>query len=274
MRSILRTFARSWVYPLGAFTLVGIGFWWGHARTDVPLAAQQVQPMNNTASATQPAIDTRRAIAYIRDKDAGVNIPITREEFGEYFISLFGPDQVETFVNRRIIEMNCAKRGVEVTWQEVDAQIEEDCKRVGIGKADFIKTILKQRYGKTLNEWRLDVIRPRLMLAKLCRDRIQVTQEELHQIYENRYGKKVRCKIIIWPVNYALKDPKAAQEEATRVHREALRVYGQLIKGDKEFDEVATKQRDTVLARTPVRSNRSLISRSSKTTGWRRSHSI
>jgi hypothetical protein len=241
MRSVIKSIFRRWIYGVGAAAFVGLGFWLGHGHSEAPLAAQQVQPASGTASA-QPQVDNRRAVAYMYDAQARTNVPITREEFGEYFISLFGPDQVDSFVNRRIIEKYCEKRGIDVTRQEIDAQINEDCQKVGVNRADFVKTVLRQRYGKTLEEWRVDVIKPRLMMAKLCRGQIQVSDQELQQIYENRYGKKVQCKIIIWPYDTVRPESKQIAE------RKAMQSYGQLLKGDKEFDAVATTQQDSVLA--------------------------
>lgn len=221
---------------LAAAALLGLGFWTGHPGGTPPLAAQQtksgVTPVSGSAPATVDA--TKRVVAYVYGTTA-----ITREEFGEYLISLYGKERVELFVNKRIIEMACAKRGIDVTPHEIDAAIEEDCKKINISKADFIRTVLKQRYGKSLDEWRDDVMKPRLMLAKLCRDQIQVDEDDLKKMFENRFGEKARVKIILWP--------KDQRNVADKMYGE-LRKPGTPTNPDAAWDAVATKQPDAALA--------------------------
>src|SRR5262249_62075072 len=113
-------------------------------------------------AATGPLVCSQRVVAYIYG-----SMPITREDRGEYLIARHGTDKLELLVNKKIIDVACQKRGVDVTEAEVEAAIEEDLKSLnGIKRQDFIDKVLKQ-YGKTLYEWKEDVIRPRLLLLKL-----------------------------------------------------------------------------------------------------------
>ena len=223
------------VKVLSAAVLLGIGFWIGHSSGPEPLAAQQSKTAITPVSATAPVVDqSKRVVAYIYG-----NVPITREEFGEYLISLYGRERIDLYVNKRIIEMACAKKDIDVTAQEVDAAIEDDCKRINISKGDYIRTVLKQRYGKTIHEWRTEVIKPRLMLARLCKDQIVVNDEELKQMFENRYGMKAKIKIILWPPE---------QGEFARKMYGKLRGEGTPENPDAAWDSVATKQPDANLA--------------------------
>ncbi len=67
---------------------------------------------------------------------------------------------------------------------------------MGINAADFEGKVLK-RFNKTLFEYREDVIRPKLALAKFCRDRVTVTAEDLKKAFEAKYGEKVDCRMIV-----------------------------------------------------------------------------
>ncbi|MCE9533647.1 MAG: peptidylprolyl isomerase [Planctomycetes bacterium] len=212
---------------VGATALLGIGYWMGQGNS-VPLAAQQAAPKVTPVAATiAPETDAKRVVAYMYGQ------PITREEYGDYLISIYGAERLDLYVNKRIIETACAKKGIEVTMIEINAAIEEDCRRIKISKDDFIRTVLKQRYGKTLDEWQNDVMKPRLMLSKLCRDQIVVDEEDLKKRFINRFGEKARCKIIVWPL-----DQKTV----------AFKQYGEIRKGDSEFDAVAVQQHDPALA--------------------------
>jgi hypothetical protein len=225
---------------LSAAALLLIGSWLGRTGGSPPLAAQAAQPAGPApivpvAGTTAPAADTnKRVVAYVYG-----NVPITREEFGDYLISLYGQERLELYVNKRIIELECAKKGIDVTPIEIDATILEDCKKMTIDKKDFINNVLKQRYHKTLEEWRVDVIKPRLLLAKLCRDSIEVTDAELKEMYENLYGEKATVKIILWP--------KEQREFALKSYGQ-LREPGPKENPDSNWDAVATKQPSGALA--------------------------
>src|SRR6185437_12135409 len=110
--------------------------------------------------------------------------PITREDFGEFLISRYGTEQIEFLVNRRLIDRECQARGIAVTPEEIEAGIGEDLKRLGgIDLKVFEKDFLGP-YNKNIYEWREDVVRPRLLMAKLCRDGIKVNEEDLQQTYQ------------------------------------------------------------------------------------------
>ena len=160
------------------------------------------------------------------------NVPVTREELGEFLIARGGYEKVELVVNKRIIEIEAARRNITVTPTEVRAGLEDDIRGLGISLDDFKKHVLP-RYGKTLYEWTEDVIKPRLMLGKMCRDRVTVSEEDLKRIFENKHGEKRQAKIIRWPE----KELRAAQHD-----------WDTARKGDTEFDSVARRQSDPALA--------------------------
>src|SRR5205823_2082025 len=136
---------------------------------------------------------SQRVVAYVYG-----TMPITREDLGEYLIARQGSDKVELLVNKRIIEVACQKQGIEVTAAEVEAALEQDLQGVHVNRADFVAKVLKQM-GKSLYEWKEDVLKPRLMLTKLCKERIGVTDDDLRKAFEAQYGPRVECRIIIWP---------------------------------------------------------------------------
>src|SRR5262245_32527447 len=211
---------------LGAAALLGFGYFFGQLGSD-PLAAQPaakgVVPAAGTTPAGPPAaVGDKRVIAYIYG-----TTPITREEFGEYLIHQFGKDRVRLYVNRRIIETAAAKRNVVVTPQEVDAVIAEDCSRLGMDAKQFIDVVLKQKYGKTIDEWREDVIKPRLILQAMCKGAAKLEEEDLKKVYENLYGEKVQCQIILWP-----------QEQK----KDVFRIYDTISKDAEAFNDAARSQ--------------------------------
>jgi hypothetical protein len=166
-----------------------------------------------------------RVVAYIYG-----NVPVTREELGEYLIARFGAERLEFLVNRRIIETACRARGIMVSDAEVDAQLKQDIDSFGgnVTPKDFVNVILK-RYNKTLYEWREDVIRPRLALAKFCRDDplAEVTDADIRKAFEAHHGEKIECRMIVLP---------------KEMDREKFELWSRVSKSEEEFDKQAKQQ--------------------------------
>jgi hypothetical protein len=216
---------------LGLIGAAAVGFWLGHGGPES--AVRAAPPAPAAAPAQQPPAASsdysQRVVAYIHG-----TVPITREELGEYLIARFGHDRLEMFVNRRIIEIACQKRGIDVTEAEVNAAIDADCAKVGVERAAFINQVLTRK-GKSLYEWKEDVIKPGLMLTKLCVEekRVHVGDDDLQQTFQSVYGPKVECRIIIWPPDE---------------QKIALQMYDKLRKSEEEFERAARSQAMSDLA--------------------------
>jgi parvulin-like peptidyl-prolyl isomerase len=169
----------------------------------------------------------KRVVAYIYD-----NTPITRRELGEYLILRYGSDNIDKMVGQYVIELAAAQAGKGVTAVEVEADIQETIRESKMNQKQFAEIVVN-RYGKNFEEWKEDVVKHRLLLTKLCRDRVQVTEEELRLGFESTCGDKIKARVIIWP-----KDQ----------YEEALKLYPKIRKSDEEFDKCSKEQKDEALA--------------------------
>jgi hypothetical protein len=210
---------------LGLTALAAGAYVWG--RLDVPPAAiAQEAP---TVVAPAPSSDyTQRVVATIYGK-----IHITREDFGEYLMARTPPEKLEFLINKRIIEHECKQYNIEVSNAEIESALAEDCASINVKKEDFVANVLKQ-YGKSLYEWKEDVIRPRLLLGKLCHQQVQITDQDLQQMFDSLYGEKVKCRVILFS--------KAVQE------RQAFQVWEKVRNDPQEFDKQARHQENGYLA--------------------------
>jgi parvulin-like peptidyl-prolyl isomerase len=161
------------------------------ARAQAP--AHPTSPQVPTAAPAAPTDYSRRVVAYVNETE-----PVTRQELGEYLIARYGPEKLRVLVNKRIIADACRQRGIEVTAAEVESSLAEEMHSLNMDINTFIKSFLV-RYKQNLYEWKEDVIRPRLLLSKLCHDGIHVTPEDLQQAFDARYGEKIECRIILYP---------------------------------------------------------------------------
>jgi hypothetical protein len=166
-------------------------------------------------------------------------LAVTREDLGEFLMARGGYEKLELLVNKKVIDLEAARRGISVTQPEIDAALKADVAGLPprndgqpITVEEFVKHILPVK-GKTLFEWNEDVIRPRLLLQKMCKDRVKVTADDLQKAFDNKFGEKRGAKIIIWPKDQL---------------RLAQRQWDECRKGDEEFDRVARGQADAALA--------------------------
>lgn len=170
-------------------------FYWGRTGA-LQATAQQTHvpaPVDHGAKNSAANGDyQRRVVAYLYD-----NMPVTREDLGEYLIARLGAERVEFLVNRKIVEVACQSKGIHVTDAEIEAQLADDLRGFGnMSLKDFNNQVLK-RFNKNLYEWKEDVIRPKLLLAKMCRPLVEVKYDDLVKAFEARYGPKVKCRMIV-----------------------------------------------------------------------------
>jgi hypothetical protein len=221
----------SWRQIVVACVAVGMmagAFCLGLGMGSMSLAKAQ-QPQNGFQPLLlQPATmsDQRAPIAMIFQ-----NIPITRQDFGDYLIQRVGPERLDLMVNSKIIEHACMNKNVVVTDEEIEAQLIEDLKAMKVGKLeDFVNVVLK-RFGKSLYEYKEDVLRPKIMMTKLLADQIHVSDQEINNAFEARYGAKVQCRIVVLA--------------AEMNHRDCLNIWEELNpekdKDGKKFAEYAHK---------------------------------
>lgn len=172
------------------------------------------------------------------------NVPLSREQFGEYLIDRYGAERLDLFLNRLIVERACKHKGITVTEGEVEAQLDLYTKQFADGDKKTLVTRMLKPNKATLYELRHDVLWTKLMLSKFCRERVQATEGEVRQAFESHYGEKVLCRMIMWP-----------KEEESTVRR---KVYPLIRDNDQEFvrrakqqivPELASRAGETELAR-------------------------
>ncbi|MCY2946454.1 MAG: peptidylprolyl isomerase [Planctomycetota bacterium] len=221
--------ARAWLWALGLSATFGIISW----NTRHPQAGAQgpatkpVRPVTQIGGSNPQSDYSSRVVAFVYD-----SVPITREELGEYLIQRMGSERIEALVNKRIIEIECKKVQIEVTEAEVEAALEEDLAGLNVDRKVFVDRVLKG-YKKTLLEWKEDVLRPKLMLGKLVKSRVKVTEADLKRAFDAYHGEKVDCRIIMW---------EKGSEKA------AMSDYAKIRDSEDEFARAAKNQKSPTLA--------------------------
>jgi PPIC-type PPIASE domain len=209
------TYRRLLLATVALGAVAGVFVWSRHATTPNVEAAPPTATVAPPPASTEPSDYTRRVVAYVN------NTPITRERLGEYLIARLGHDKLNHLLNKLILEKAAADQGVTVTDVEVEISLKEDLAQFKGDKRAFVDSYLKQAH-KSLYEWREDVLRPRLLVTKMLRPTLHVSEEDMRKAHESAYGEKVRCQVIIGPA-----------EEFKKLD------YAQLRDNPEEFDRAA-----------------------------------
>jgi hypothetical protein len=230
----IHTSWRKLAFGIGGMGLAAVAICWGRssmltsALADPPAAAKKSADAPATAAVPEASTEyQKRVVAYIFN-----TIPITREDLGEYLIARLGAERLQNLVNKRIIEQVCKEKGITVTAAEVEAGLQEDLAGLSVDRNQFVSQVLR-KYNKTLYEWKEDVIKPRLLMSRLCRDRVQVTEEDIKMAFDAYYGEKFEVRIILWP-----------QSEK----KIALEAYARIRESEEAFDNAAKHQASSQLA--------------------------
>jgi parvulin-like peptidyl-prolyl isomerase len=120
---------------------------------------------------------------------------ITRADLGRECIRRYGEEVLESLINRQLITNACQTRGIQITDQDVSAEIDQISTRFGLDRSRWLQ-LLEQERGFTEEQYKREVVWPMLALRKLAASEIQVTQEDLQKAFEAEFGPRVRARLI------------------------------------------------------------------------------
>lgn len=146
------------------------------------------------------------------------NLIITREMVARECIERYGNEALDKLINRALIEVACADRGVQVNQTEVVTEIDKIAKRFNLDSKAWLQ-MLKAERNITQEQYARDVIWPMLALKKLAGPEAKITEEELQKAFIRNYGPRVECKMIMCDnqrrANEVFKQIEEAQREGT-----------------------------------------------------------
>jgi foldase protein PrsA len=122
--------------------------------------------------------------------------PISREQLADELLELYGTAQLEDVINRKLVEQACAAAKIEVTRAEIENEIDDRVKRLNLSRKEFFDRVLP-KMGKSHRQYVRDTVWPAVALTKLVKGRVQVTDADLLQAFEARFGEKVEVRMLV-----------------------------------------------------------------------------
>lgn len=142
------------------------------------------------AGPQQPAKDAKlQVVARVNGED------ISRNELAKECLRHYGEDVLERMTKKYLIIQECKKRQIEVSQEEVNAEINRMATRFSLPVDQWL-TMLKQERGISPVQYSNDIIWPTLALKKLAGSQLQITEDEVRKEYEKYYGPAVKARMI------------------------------------------------------------------------------
>ena len=136
---------------------------------------------------------------------------ITRDRLAQDCLKRYGTTVLDNLLNKHLILQACNAKGIKITQQDVNAEIERVSNKVGLSQKLFLEALEKER-DITPEQYASEIVWPMLALRALAADQIEVKPEEIEQIIQSEYGPKVQVRMIA--VTQA--------EKAQQIHQQAM----------------------------------------------------
>jgi len=123
------------------------------------------------------------------------NHQIKRNQLAQACLDRYGKEVLESFLNKKLIQQACKQHNIEISEQDVMAEIARMAKKFGLSTERWL-LMLKQEREIDPAQYRNEIIWPTLALRQLASEKTQVTQEQLAEAFESEFGPKVKVRII------------------------------------------------------------------------------
>jgi parvulin-like peptidyl-prolyl isomerase len=161
------------------------------ADAQAPAAPQQeIKQANANIPKHQPP--QHDVMALVNGQD------INRRQLEQACVERYGEEVLESLVNKHLIMHHCQKRGIVITNQDIEDEVNRMAKRFKLGPDQLLEFLESER-GVKAAEYKRDILWPTLALRRLAETQLTVTEEEIEKEYESQFGPSVRVRIIILP---------------------------------------------------------------------------
>ena len=143
---------------------------------------------------------------------------ISRDTLANVLININGAEGLERIIRRTLVKQEANKRNLTITGEEVaervelhiNAQIQQQMKQGGLKDEQDLKREL-EKAGMTLEKYRTNIakmfkltngqIEAELLAEKIIRETVKITNEELHEAFEEQLGEKILARQIVFRSN-------------------------------------------------------------------------
>ena len=140
---------------------------------------------------------------------------ISRDTLANVLINIHGEEGLERIIRRTLVKQEARKRNVTVTEEEIaervelhiNGQIQKQMKQGGLKDEQDLNREL-EKADMTLEQYRANIakmfkltngqIEAELLAEKIIKETVVVTDEELHEVFEEQLGEKILARQIVF----------------------------------------------------------------------------
>lgn len=169
-------------------------------------AARQGTPKQAADSALViPQVEIPECVAEVNGEK------IMKNQLAAETLRQFGNDMLRDEIRKTLIMLECRQRGITVSQEEVRAEIERMAATFKRGTDQWFELIEEER-GMSRLEYVEDIVRPMLSMIKLAGQMMTITDAEIKQEFEARFGPAVQVRQIVF----------TSQQKAEQVRQELM----------------------------------------------------
>jgi foldase protein PrsA len=174
-----------------------------------PDAGRTTDPAAATATPEeQPIIKATRHLTSPNEPVALINgEPITRQQLADECVARKGKEILETLMARKLIEQAIRAKKIEITPGMIDTEISRVAQNMaGLSREEWLKALAKER-DISPAQYARDIIYPTLALRELSKNlpEVTVTEKDINEAFEQTFGEKLQCKMIMLPTELKAK---------------------------------------------------------------------
>ncbi len=193
------------------------------SRPDLRPASEEARAETQTtgvAHVASPASERQPAARIVL---GSLTAFIYQDDLARECIQRIGREVLENMINRKIIELECQRRGVVVTDEEVEQEILRISKEFNLDPQAWLEFLQAER-NITPEQYRRDIIWPMLALKKLAGTEVKITEAEIQRAFIRHYGPRVKARMIMFDnlrrANAVWQEAVKHPEEFERLARE------------------------------------------------------
>lgn len=124
---------------------------------------------------------------------------ISRSELANACLGRYGKEVLQSMVNKMLIEMECQRRNIVISEEEIYQQLERVAKGVGVEGMSVQQYLQIVSEKKNISPQRIkdEIVWTDLALRKLAAGSYTVTPEEVTNMINREYGPKVQVRLIV-----------------------------------------------------------------------------
>ncbi len=140
---------------------------------------------------------------------------ISRETLAKVLINIHGAEGLERIIRRTLVKQEAKKRNLTIAEEEIaervelhiNAQIQQQMKKGGLkDEQDLIREL--EKANMSLEQYKKNIakmfkltngqIEAELLAEKIIRETVKITDEELHEAFEEQLGEKILARQIVF----------------------------------------------------------------------------